>query len=231
MGVAVLQVYPVPADKTVTQTVDVLTKRILNLGAQLTGTFQVDCETYYSSIGNPPRTLNVLHNSEYPASVFSVLESVNKSVTLTADNLFDLLLLKLSNFYSKKSRIESKGSRFQIGDFIVKIGTVTSGGQFKGILVEVEYSPCVVVSAAWNLIYEFLQGFLGSVVNHQAPTSLLKKKNASNEPYTPVDTIHQYLETFNNFRKIQPQQPPTSSVPSSTSGPQGSGSTPIVSRS
>ena len=48
--------------------------------------------------------------SEYPATVFSVLESGNKTVRITSDTLFDLLLLKLSNqFYQKKIKIESKG--------------------------------------------------------------------------------------------------------------------------
>jgi mediator of RNA polymerase II transcription subunit 20 len=78
-----------------------------------TGPFLVDCETYHSqpTMSNPPKTLHVLHNSENPATVFSVLESNNKSICFTSDTLFDLLLLKLNNFYSKKLKIESKGSR------------------------------------------------------------------------------------------------------------------------
>ena len=69
--------------------------------------------------------------SEHPASVFSILESGNKTVTLTSDTLFDLLMLKLTNVYKKKLTIESRGPRFEIGDFIVKLGSVTVAGVFK----------------------------------------------------------------------------------------------------
>lgn len=206
MGVAILQAYPVPADKTASTVIDLLQKRIVNLGAIPTGQFLVDCETYFSSpaISNPPKSLHVLHNSEQPATVFSVLETPGKAVTFTSDTLFDLLLLKLSNVYSKKAKIESKGPRFEIGDFLVKLGVVSTNGNFRGILVEVEYLPCVVVQSCWGLLCEFMQGFLGSVVTNQVPAFL--KKKAANEIYTPVDTVQQYLEHFNNFKKNPAQQ-------------------------
>ena len=85
--------------------------------------------------------MHLLHNSETPASVFALLEAAsgNKTVALVADNLFDLLMLKLSNFYTakKQTKIESRGPRFEAGDFLVKLGSVTMGPAFKGILVEV----------------------------------------------------------------------------------------------
>lgn len=88
-----------------------------------------------------PRSVHLLHNSETPASVFALLEAAsgNKTVALVADNLFDLLMLKLSNFYTakKQTKIESRGPRFEAGDFLVKLGSVTMGPAFKGILVEV----------------------------------------------------------------------------------------------
>ena len=228
MGVAVLQAYPLPPDRTVPQVIEVLQKRICNLGATPTGQFLVDCETYYSTptLAGPPRTLNVLHNSEQPATVFSVIEPASNSapgsgqpqnpnkpnVTFTCDTLFDLLLLKLGNVYAKKFKIESKGSRFEIGDFLVKLGIVSTAGSFKGILVEVEYLPCVVFQNCWGLIFEFMQGFLGSVVTNQIPPYIVKKQQSKPtgpgqphpELYTPVDTIQQYLEHFAAFRKNAP---------------------------
>ena len=45
--------------------------------------FQLSCHT------------NIIY-SEYPATVFSVIESQNKTVGSTTDSLFDLLMLKLS---------------------------------------------------------------------------------------------------------------------------------------
>ncbi len=200
MGVAVLQHFPQPPDKTVQQAVEILHRRILNLGASHTGQFLVDCETYFSTPSSghqPPKTLNVLHNSEQPATVFSVLENAGKTVVFTSDTLFDLLLIKLSNVYSKKFKIESKGSRFEVGDFLVKLGVVSAGGSVKGILVEVEYLPCNVLQNCWGLISEFMQSFLGAHSPSQIPP-MLKGKN---EFYTPIDTTRQYLDHFNNLRK------------------------------
>lgn len=90
--------------------------------------------------------VHLLHNSETPASVYAVLEG-NKTVALVADNLFDLLMLKMSDFYQpkKQTRIESRGPRFEAGDFLVKLGSVTMGPVFKGILIEVGTPRAVVV--------------------------------------------------------------------------------------
>ena len=83
-------------------------------------------------------TLHVLHNSEQPASAFAILESGNKVVPLIADGLFDLLMYKISSVYTNKmQKMESKGPRFEIGDFCVKLGSVTINQNFKGVLVEV----------------------------------------------------------------------------------------------
>lgn len=81
----------------------------------------------------------MLHNSEQPASVFAILESGTKVVPLIADGLFDLLMLKMTSVYTskKQTKIESKGPRFEIGDFCVKLGSVTMSQNFKGVLVEV----------------------------------------------------------------------------------------------
>lgn len=43
-----LQQYPVPDNKTGTYVIDLLTKRILALGATQQGQFLVDCESYLS---------------------------------------------------------------------------------------------------------------------------------------------------------------------------------------
>jgi len=208
MGVAVLQLYPGTDNRTGPQTIETLTKRIMNLGATQAGQFLVDCEVHQSVATQVQQTsqqpipgnknLYILHNSEYPATVFSVLECNNKTVTLTSDTLFDLLMLKLTNVYKKKTTIESKGPRFEIRDFLVKLGSVTVGGVFKGVLVEVEYCPCVVPNNCWGILQEFMQGFLGSCVSSTPPQYI---SNKGTETFTPSDTVQQYLEHFNIFRK------------------------------
>ncbi|XP_076066970.1 mediator complex subunit 20 [Oratosquilla oratoria] len=213
MGVTVLQVFP--DSRSGVLDVDKLHKRILHLNAHQAGGFVVDCETYYTisqgqgttgSAGTPGptsnRKLHILHNSETPCSTFAILDTGSKQITLSADILFDLLLPRLNHMYQSKKnlKIESKGKRFEVGDFLVKIGTITMSGHYKGILVEVEYLPCVIPALCWSLIREFMQSFLGSCVSTQAPTYL---QNRLHDAYSPQDTVQQYLEKFIEFREGQ----------------------------
>ena len=82
MGVTILQQFPIE-NRTGPQTIELLTKRVLALGAIQAGNFLVDCETYTSvpAMG-PTKTVHVLHNSEQPASVFSILDTGAKQIPL-----------------------------------------------------------------------------------------------------------------------------------------------------
>lgn len=147
-------------NRTGAQIIEFLTKRVIALGAKQCGTFLVDCETYASipQLGNllrdfsnvnisliwniclgVQRTLHVFHNSEQPASVFAILDNgTGKTVPVVADSLFDLLLLKMSSVYtSKKSKVEIRGPRFELNDFVIKIGAININHNVKGIIVEV----------------------------------------------------------------------------------------------
>ncbi|XP_055609435.1 mediator of RNA polymerase II transcription subunit 20 [Uranotaenia lowii] len=207
MGVTILQPYPVE-NKSGAQTIEFLVKRVLALGAVQVGHFLVDCETYTSipQIG-PTKTVHILHNSEQPASVFSILDTGAKQIPLVTDGLFDLLMSRISPVYTskKQTKIESKGPRFEFGDFLIKLGIVTMSQNFKGVLVEVEYRPCLVASSCWELMREFLQGFLGSNVSSTIPAYFAQRININhtkaNDIYQPIDTINQYLEHFTNYRK------------------------------
>lgn len=155
MGVTILQQFPIVDNRTGPSTIELLTKRITALGAVQQGQFLVDCETYTSvpQLG-AQRTVHVLHNSEQPATVFSMLETGTKTIHLSTDGLFDLLMMKMSSFYQSKklTKAESKGPRFEIGDFCVKLGSVTVSSNFKGVLVEVEYRPCIV-PGMYSIVY------------------------------------------------------------------------------
>lgn len=215
MGVSILYPYPLSEGKTGSQTIEFLTKRILALGAIQAGHFIVDCETYLTAPQHgTSKAVHIFHNSEHPASTFAVLETGTKQITLVADSLFDLLMLKMTSTYisKKQTKIESKGIRFEYGDFLIKLGSVTMSENFKGILIEVEYQPCVIPSNCWELIRELLQGFLGTNIPNTIPgyftqPSMMTMGHPSpnhtkqNDIYQPIDTICQYLEHFSNFRK------------------------------
>ncbi|XP_055383822.1 mediator of RNA polymerase II transcription subunit 20 [Condylostylus longicornis] len=217
MGVTVLHPYAIPEGKTGSQAMEQLTKRLAALGAIHSGQFIVDCETYI--LPQSLKSVNVLHNSEYPASTFSILDNGTKQIPLVADHLFDLLWMKItsSHFSKKQTIVESKGSRFVYGDFLIKLGNVTMMENFKGILIEVEYRPCLVPCNCWEIIRELLQGFLGQNIPANIPSYFTQPVGGNmnlmnvhpgqnvmqkqNEIYQPIDTICQYLEHFNNFRK------------------------------
>ncbi|XP_065206710.1 mediator of RNA polymerase II transcription subunit 20 [Planococcus citri] len=200
MGVTILQQYPVK-DKTGPQTIELLSKRITALGAKQTGQFIVDCETHVASspqMGGTQRTVHVLHNSEQPASVFSILDTGTKTIPVVADTLFDFLIVKLNTVLVKRQRIETRGPRYELCDFCIKIGSVTMGQNFKGVLLEVEYKPSVIPGSCWDFMKEFIQGFLGNTALNIVPQYL---QNRMDQVYQPIDTIQQYLEHFNMFRK------------------------------
>ncbi|RWS02407.1 decarboxylase-like protein [Dinothrombium tinctorium] len=208
MGVVSVHQYPIPEGKSGQQVIDHLVKCLETLGATKTGTFCVDCETYYSGPNiNPSRVLNIIHNSEHPASCFALLDT---GTCLVCDTNFDQLMLTMSGLYhSKKStKMESKGTRFQLGDFIVKVGSVSIGPSFRGILIEVEYGPCVIPNYCWDLMKEFMGGFMSSP---RDPHQYLQGK--MNDIFTPIDTIQQYNDHFNSIRKSTAAATSTASTP------------------
>uniref|UniRef100_A0A8U7P2I6 Mediator of RNA polymerase II transcription subunit 20 n=1 Tax=Corvus moneduloides TaxID=1196302 RepID=A0A8U7P2I6_CORMO len=100
---------------------------------------------------------------------------------------------------AKANKIESRGTRYQYCDFLVKLGTVTMGPSARGISVEVEYCPCVIANDCWNLLMEFMQSFMGS--HTPGIPSVFGSKHDS--AYSPGDTMVQYMELFNKIRKQQ----------------------------
>lgn len=201
MGVTCVYTYPVPEGKSGQVVVEGLQRQIELLGAVKAGHFCVDCDIFQSnqqnSINTQPKIVYILHNSEQPASCFAITDS---GLCLIADTLFDGLMHKLKNYYPqrKNSRIEAKGQRYELGDFILKVGSVTLAGSFKGIVVEAEYCPCVVATDCWGLLKELLQSVIGSLAD--SPPLILKRDQESH--FSPSITMSQYLDIFNNFRKI-----------------------------
>lgn len=74
-------------------------------------------------------------------------------------------------------------------------------------MVEVEYRPCLIASNCWELIREFMQGFMGAHVQTTiptyfiGPTTTMPNVSKQNDIYQPIDTVQQYLEHFSNYRK------------------------------
>lgn len=67
------------------------------------------------------KTVHVLHNSEHPASVFSILDTGTKQIPLVADGLFDVLMLKMTPIYTSKKQAKVNNVILDSYRFIVKI--------------------------------------------------------------------------------------------------------------
>lgn len=192
--VVTVHVYPIIESKTGQQSAEHLCKTLEALGATKIGNFTVECESF--SCVNSQRILNIFHDSDYPASCFSILDN---GISLVSDTNFDGLMTVLSNVYQPKkaARMEAKGPKYRLGDFTVKVASVSLGSSFRGLLVEVGYAPCSVPAYCWELLREFMGYFM---LPPRDPHQYLQGK--MNDLYVPLDTIHQYNEHFNAFRKV-----------------------------
>ncbi|XP_063811153.1 mediator of RNA polymerase II transcription subunit 20 isoform X1 [Pseudophryne corroboree] len=208
MGVTCVTQVPLAEGKSVQQTVELLTRKLEQLGAEKQGTFYVDCETYHTAGANVGGTgtckgqsgklLYIMHSSEHPLSTFALFEN---GPCLVADQNLDVLMIKLKGFFqnAKANKMETRGTRYQYCDFLVKIGTVTMGQSGRGISVEVDYCPCAVPGDCWNLMMEFMQSFMGT----HAPSVPPVFSSKHDALYTPADTMVQYMELLNKIRKQQ----------------------------
>lgn len=90
----------------------------------------------FFSILDLNRAINIIHDSEHPVTTFALLDT---GTCLMADLHFDMLMSKMGGIYipKKATKIESKGPRYEVQDFIIKLGSVSIGPSFRGILVEV----------------------------------------------------------------------------------------------
>ncbi|KAH9407297.1 mediator complex subunit Med20 [Tyrophagus putrescentiae] len=137
-----------------------------------------------NSSSNPSASNN---NSSTTSTSSSSSSSLANSCTVVTDSSFEQILTNLALFYSKKVhvRMEVRGQRWTLADFVIKLGTCTMGGNqtFKAI--------------CWDLIKELGQTFVGASI-HQPQTHLMARMN---ELFYPVDAIHQYSEIFTQLRK------------------------------
>lgn len=79
-----------------------------------------------------------MHNEEYPVTAFAILDS---HTCLTGDKVLAMIMMKLKPMYDVRNnlKVECKGSRFELDDFVFKTGTVqmTHTKSDLGVLLEV----------------------------------------------------------------------------------------------
>ncbi|CAK8698261.1 unnamed protein product [Clavelina lepadiformis] len=196
MGVTYVSQWNIPEGKNIQQGVEELQNKAEKLGAKKCGLFVVECESFHSTNAQNLKTLHTIHNSEYPASRFACFEDGSFLVT---DVMLGTFLSKLRSVWQPKKggKIESKGQRYEFGDFIIKIGIVSMGPSTKGIALELEYAPCRFPLDCWELMTEMLH----ELIDDQAPASLPQVIAQKPDANLAELTALQYIRLFNNLRK------------------------------
>jgi len=105
-------------------------------------------------------------------------------------------ILDKTKLYLLKIPIDIKGFYYDLGDFVVSIGSVFLKDQAKGTIVEVEYKPSYSVhSQCHKLLDEFL-GYLGPF-DADVQQYLTTIDNATNMETTFMqNTVLQYVNVF-----------------------------------
>lgn len=89
------------------------------------------------------------------------------------------------------------GPEYTLHDFIIRAGNATMGVVSKGVIIEVEYAASCVANQCGPFLQEFVNTFFPDRTNER-PVILQKTQP---EPYSALDTLHQYLEIFQSMRK------------------------------
>jgi len=201
MGVSCLVQVDIPEDRTGQQILDALQKKIELAGASKTGSWFVECDSYVSSQNSDAiaKIFYLMHCSDYPSASFTVLEN---DLCVVADQSMDSLLSKLKAFYvpKKAGKTEAKGISYDSGDFKIKVGNMSQGNNFRGVIVEFEYCPCCDIAQCWELLMEFAHSFIDErhCQVQSAPKSYADSKTKC---YSIADKMLQYVEMFKFSRK------------------------------
>ncbi|KAL6067456.1 mediator complex subunit Med20 [Balamuthia mandrillaris] len=149
-----------------------------------------------------------LENDSAPSSSSS---STNKCYLMLQGNILEAGLemqsiIKKAKLYKPRQTVHIKGFQYEIGDFGVKIGSIMLGNNNKGVVVEVEYRPCLTPNQCQGILNEFIGNlgpfdvsiprFLGTYVPFDGlvlPTL-----------YSMRHTTSQYVRLFHALKLLKP---------------------------
>ncbi|KFD49435.1 hypothetical protein M513_09702, partial [Trichuris suis] len=204
MGVSWVYQYSDPdkAGRYDQQEMSVVENIIEQMGATNVGVYSLDAETFYPVAGpaSNQKPLHVFHCSDYPASTFAISGDSADAAYVAADLMFFQLIKKLQGAYVTKpiSKVECRGKKYKLADFAIRASVASILGSFKAVLVEIEYTPCIIPSLCADLMKEFCSDMLGKMA--ASPPAYIAGMR-SNQGYAPIDTMHQYQYHFQRLRR------------------------------
>jgi len=133
-----------------------LARLVETLHPEKTEIWSVICEIYFSktseSSGSPkPTELLIFSFNESPSNRYFLIDES----ALETDVAMQTIIEQEKLFISRR-RISIVGHQYFIGDFVVKFGSIKLGETNKGIVMEVEYTPCMIPNRCTEILQEFL---------------------------------------------------------------------------
>ncbi|CAF0723922.1 unnamed protein product [Brachionus calyciflorus] len=177
---------------------ETLEKRIQALKPRQLNQFQVQAVVFQAT--NQTAIHQYLH-SDYSSTCFSLIEPSTPQQeikVLTGDIGLASLQRRILDGEKKALQLDLIGSAFKLGDFQIKIGTITQNSSNRGLLVEISYCASNN-NDAYGVIIEFVESHLGLSNSYEMLSNYVKRK-APTANYTPEDTIIQYYDHFNSLR-------------------------------
>ncbi|KAJ1910436.1 hypothetical protein IWQ60_010658 [Tieghemiomyces parasiticus] len=101
----------------------------------------------------PEKFLMFLTDSTCPARPHAM---VNETI-VHVDREFELIVQKMKNLWSFRQSSQIDGHEFDLGDFSIKAGNIIVGTSSKGVVVEIEYRPCIDLTSCRRLLAEFIE--------------------------------------------------------------------------
>jgi hypothetical protein len=207
MPVTLVLKVSVPSDLSIEQFKEKLEKRLEILKSERMSSFQVQTCVYQPNAQQSPVVINQFLHSEYPATCFSILEPIqqNDYKVLCSDIGFASIQRRINELgvlvERKQSNMECTGSAIKVGDFVIKICSVTHSGSNRGLIVEITYTCGNTTHDSFGIMSEqVLSTFAFNLTEKSDMLANYVKRKHPMSPYFPEDTILQYFEHFNALR-------------------------------
>ncbi|GAM19135.1 hypothetical protein SAMD00019534_023100 [Acytostelium subglobosum LB1] len=175
-----------------------LDKKIEFLGGSKVSTWAINCSLYHERLPegstSTPREFHLITFSEKTKKSYIV------SLTTVVEADRDILaIIEKTNSYKKKQTHEITGAKYELGDFVIRLGPVQLRADVKAIVMEVEYAPCLMTSSlgfnCTKLLQEFIVGYLGFAPEQVQTTYDFSAYQQSLHPihYSDMHTAIQYV--------------------------------------
>ncbi|KAG1692871.1 hypothetical protein V7S43_017794 [Phytophthora oleae] len=212
-------------DVNITQKYQELLRKLESMGGEKLGRHVVHCRLFNRKTltdGYVNQRMFMLRMSQNDDLVYAVLANEKAHGLVPSDNGIEGLMedcsllecgldganiLQQVEIYAFKSDGQFEGTQYVVGDFVVSVCTFMSRNNLpRGLIIEVQYSPCYTVSHVDMLIDEFLSNFashdhLRKPVDNMP--ALFEKVGLPNSEYSLKHTALQYVAAFNILRKFE----------------------------